>query len=50
MTSVAEYVMTIYTIYLKSNILIAFLIAILVGLALGAFNTIITTIATLDIY
>jgi len=60
MTSVAEYVMAIYIINLKGNILIAFLIAILVGLALGAFNatlihflripTIITTIATLNIY
>ncbi|KPJ89257.1 MAG: sugar ABC transporter permease [Spirochaetes bacterium DG_61] len=60
MTSVAEYVMAIYIINLKSNILIAFLISILVGIALGAFNatlihflripTIITTIATLNIY
>lgn len=59
-TSVAEYVMAIYIINISSNIAIAFIIAILVGIALGGFNatlihflripTIITTIATLNIY
>ena len=60
MTSVAEYVMALYIINLESNIVMAFVLAVLVGIALGAFNAtfiyflripaIIVTIATLNIY
>jgi simple sugar transport system permease protein len=60
MTSVAEYVMAIFIINVTGNIVVAFFIAIAVGVFLGAFNatlihflripTIITTIATLNIY
>jgi simple sugar transport system permease protein len=59
-TSVAEYVMAITIIRHGGNMLLAFAVAVLVGLALGALNstliyflripTIITTIATLNIY
>jgi len=60
MTSVAEYAMALYIINIESSILVAFVIAILVGIGLGAFNAtfiyflripaIIVTIATLNIY
>jgi simple sugar transport system permease protein len=59
-TSVAEYVMAITIIRAGGNIVVAFAVAMMVGLALGAVNatliyflripTIITTIATLNIY
>ena len=60
MTSVAEYAMALYIINVESNIAMAFVIAIVVGIGLGGFNAtliyflripaIITTIATLNIY